>query len=448
MKSKIHLFLVVLVILPLSVFSQARLVINNNPFIVLNGGTSSAAGAYLVIGNSAANAITWTGTAQADGGIISEGQFNILKWNIGNTFATYTIPFTQTYGTVGIKAIPVVITTSSASAGGGTIQVSTYGRGSTDATNSGYLPSGFTGLSMATATGGEPSNANNSYNVVDRFWIVEASGYTTKPTGTMTFNYVDLEHSTAPNTIGESFLQAQRWDDASDDWNTYGLSGTQGAGSYQGQVSGISFSNANFEKAWTLVDNRAPLPIELIEFKADCENGEPNIYWTTATETNNKFFTIEKSADGKEFIEIATVASLAVGGYSTGKLNYHYVDKNTVTGNYYRLKQTDNDGKFEYSKIIFNECGADNTKPNSVDVYPNPTNGVVNVLLTGYENQNIQITIMNSIGQIVADKKIQANGSATTQKESFSLMEQAKGIYYVSVISDKEKTTHKIINQY
>ncbi len=75
-----------------------------------------------------------------------------------------------------------------------------------------------------------------------------------------------------------------------------------------------------------------------------------NLHWTTASETNNELFTVERSADGFEFLPIANIKG-AIN--STNFINYSIKDLNPLNGiNYYRLKQTDSDGEFEYSEII------------------------------------------------------------------------------------------------
>ncbi len=100
----------------------------------------------------------------------------------------------------------------------------------------------------------------------------------------------------------------------------------------------------------TVVNGSGTLPIELVKFSADYLNSNIMISWTTASEINNDFFTIERSKDGKDFHSIGMVYG---AGNSNKMLNYEFIDYNTSDGiTYYRLKQTDFDGKFEYSKII------------------------------------------------------------------------------------------------
>jgi hypothetical protein len=92
------------------------------------------------------------------------------------------------------------------------------------------------------------------------------------------------------------------------------------------------------------------LPIELLYFSVvDCKTGNL-LSWSTASERNNNYFNIEKTKDGKDWSSIMTENG---AGNSSNILYYSFVDENVESIiNYYRLKQTDYDGKFKYSEII------------------------------------------------------------------------------------------------
>src|ERR1700756_585302 len=90
----------------------------------------------------------------------------------------------------------------------------------------------------------------------------------------------------------------------------------------------------------------SPLPIELLGFKAIANGNKVDINWQTITETNNDYFTIEKSEDGKNFTQLATTKG---AGNSTTEKQYYESDYTPYSGtSYYRLKQTDFNGKFVY----------------------------------------------------------------------------------------------------
>lgn len=110
------------------------------------------------------------------------------------------------------------------------------------------------------------------------------------------------------------------------------------------------------------------LPIELISFNARGSDGKVLTSWVTASETNNDYFTVERSKNGTNFESFAIVKG---AGNSSRKLNYSATDERAYNGiSYYRLKQTDFDGKYSYSNIV----PVDFTTESKVEfsVYPNP----------------------------------------------------------------------------
>jgi hypothetical protein len=98
---------------------------------------------------------------------------------------------------------------------------------------------------------------------------------------------------------------------------------------------------------------QAILPVELLEFTGEAQADNINLLqWTTATEINNDYFTLERSEDA---INFETVATIGGAGNSSVIRHYHFFDaigKNAPATYYYRLKQTDFDGKFEYFNIV------------------------------------------------------------------------------------------------
>lgn len=102
--------------------------------------------------------------------------------------------------------------------------------------------------------------------------------------------------------------------------------------------------------AWEFTGTGIILPIELGEFTAYHNGHEVELEWTTITELNNDHFTVQRTLDGKTFEDIALVDG---AGTSSQELYYSYTDRQPYQGiSYYRIKQTDFDGKFEYSELI------------------------------------------------------------------------------------------------
>lgn len=137
-----------------------------------------------------------------------------------------------------------------------------------------------------------------------------------------------------------------------------------------------------------------PLPIELLSFDAILNNNVVDLKWATAAEINNDYFTVEKTTNGKEFSEVAKVKA---AGNSSNPINYKTIDENPNKGiSYYRLKQTDYDGKFTYSELV----AINNSERRGVEfiVFPNPTDGKnINVSFKGNENNEEILVVLNDI---------------------------------------------------
>lgn len=92
------------------------------------------------------------------------------------------------------------------------------------------------------------------------------------------------------------------------------------------------------------------LPIELANFYGSHDGKNVNLFWSTSSESNNDYFTIQRTKDGKEFEDIGIIQG---AGNSTSLLEYNFVDYSPYSGtSYYRIKQTDFDGKFDYTQLI------------------------------------------------------------------------------------------------
>jgi len=149
--------------------------------------------------------------------------------------------------------------------------------------------------------------------------------------------------------------------------------------------------------------------------------------WTTATESNNLGFDIERSADGISFTKIGFVRSAAADGNSNTLLIYTTIDAHPLNGtNYYRLKQTDWDGHTTYSTTATANMRS-GTSTASLSVYPNPVANKVSIVAAGIANFNAAyIIVHNSVGQVVRKLKV---------AQSLSILDCSKlpaGVYYIA----------------
>jgi len=170
--------------------------------------------------------------------------------------------------------------------------------------------------------------------------------------------------------------------------------------------------------------SQTPLPIELISFDAKIiDNQYVQLNWQTASETNNDFFTIERSQDAENWEAIATIPG---AGNSNKVLEYEAVDYEPLQGlSYYRLKQTDFNGDFSYSDIV--AISDIKEKDLSIDLSPNPTIGKVNVVVENVQLNEIEV--YNTMGQNVSSRVfIQESGE---HQFTIDLSALPMGIYLV-----------------
>lgn len=136
-----------------------------------------------------------------------------------------------------------------------------------------------------------------------------------------------------------------------------------------------------------------PVPIDLLFFKANCINEKVDLEWVTLTETNNDYFTIESSDDAFEFTPIAKVDG---AGNSNERIEYHLQLDNPAK--YYRLKQTDFNGKYSYSSINIIDC-----EENKIEVFPTVSTEGTPISIIGEVNQ---IQIFDAMGKSINAKII------------------------------------------
>lgn len=157
-------------------------------------------------------------------------------------------------------------------------------------------------------------------------------------------------------------------------------------------TDGLRFTIGTIDVAQTA------LPVQLTNFEAVVsENNHVKIDWQTASEINNDFFTVERSINGKNWEKLQKING---AGNSSTLINYNFVDRKPLNGtSYYRLKQTDFNQQFAYSKIeviqlleIINR---------NVLIYPNPVNDLLTV--EGNHQELMLLNIYNVYGQNVTE---------------------------------------------
>lgn len=181
--------------------------------------------------------------------------------------------------------------------------------------------------------------------------------------------------------------------------------------------------------------NISPLPIELLSFSGSCTDKTIVLNWSTASEINNDYFTLERSDDAETWV----IAGILKGaGNSTNKIDYRFTDPTAyATNTYYRLKQTDYNGDQVDSKVIFiNDCMGDYSK--KWTLYPNPTTGIVQLTLDNVEQETLfSITIYNDLGQRVY--------YSIAFEATINLSELPNGIYSVLIAMGGNSYAEKVV---
>lgn len=195
------------------------------------------------------------------------------------------------------------------------------------------------------------------------------------------------------------------------------------------QFNAFTLVNDGYYTIGTKNSAVSPLPIELISFDAIRNNSKVDITWQTATEKFNDYFTIERSKDGVNF----EVVSMIKGSSNSNSLiEYTETDFEPLSGiSYYRLKQTDHNGNYTYSRIVSVNYHFDTL---DVKVFPNPSNGDFEINLVGLENKEVLIVVKDIAGKEYFSKVV-----VTQREDELIAVDQAgnlpPGVYLVTASS-------------
>jgi hypothetical protein len=217
-------------------------------------------------------------------------------------------------------------------------------------------------------------------------------------------------------------------------------SGAPQAGSVSTTSSPSAFTSFSTFTLASLAVGWNSLPIELLSFSAVPNNDRVDIKWSTATETNNDHFTIEKSKDGKIFTKLIDVKG---AGNSTSLKEYFDIDQEPYIGtSYYRLKQTDKNGAYKYFYMVpvtFN--GNKN-----ITLFPNPIGKgePINIKVTGYPNQEVLVVLRDMSGEEFSSKVLLTEESNHIFSVS-TLTEIPAGTYLVVASSNNKIYSYKLV---
>ncbi len=222
------------------------------------------------------------------------------------------------------------------------------------------------------------------------------------------------------------------------DWSSYALDGDpcEVSPSFY-EVIGAGYSGFS---DFGIGGGGTPLPVEIIAFGAQNAGDQVAISWATATELNSDFFTVERSADGLNFLKVLNVQA---AGNSTSLIEYRVFDDQPLNGtSYYRLKQTDFDGSHSMTPVVSIQRGQHSGAP---ALWPNPTSGLLQwsgqVSREGYYS----VSVLNLTGVEVMRQTLELQ--AGVQSFGLDISALPQGSYLLRVQGSDDVQISQVVKQ-
>lgn len=176
------------------------------------------------------------------------------------------------------------------------------------------------------------------------------------------------------------------------------------------------------------------LPVELVSFGVDCEDNNHRVFWTTATETNNDYFLLHASNDGKDWKEVDRI---------TGAGNsFHYLDYElylTQKNNYYRLTQVDFDGSKEVFEAVVANCSPKDELSKIEKVYYDGS--ALNLEFTGFSG-DVEVVLSNEIARPIYQSKHYIDDYNQLLRLPVNI---ERGVYIITILQDGKRLSEKVI---
>ncbi len=194
---------------------------------------------------------------------------------------------------------------------------------------------------------------------------------------------------------------------------------------------------------FAMTDSSEPFPVELLDFKGRLvDDSYVRLDWTTVAEVNNEGFDVERSTDGSRFEKIGFVKGQ---GNTVGETNYKFNDEDLAANVlYYRLKQKDLDGTFEYTNVVTVRIPGRGTVIENIS--PNPFSNTLNIQFGSEVEGDVEIRIFDLSGKLLMEQRHEMGGS-----ETLTLNQEVSGLpsgTYIIEASYQEFTErHKLVKR-
>ncbi|MFZ9794492.1 MAG: hypothetical protein ACO3F3_19370, partial [Gemmataceae bacterium] len=218
-------------------------------------------------------------------------------------------------------------------------------------------------------------------------WLIDA----VPSTGVAPFNVTAYPTNYSNATLGYTLMRRP---------NNIGTWGLEGACVFPGPISAIQrtgLTTLGIGTGFAVAQSLSPLPVSLLHFKALPKTDHIALDWSTATETNNAGFHLQRSENGLDFFNIQWIPG---NGTTNALSQYAYLDHSVekeVTY-YYRLHQIEFDGSSHFSDVVSAKIQSVGIQ---VSAWPNPFDGSTNIVLSLHDDSEVDAFIVNSLGQQV-----------------------------------------------
>lgn len=293
---------------------------------------------------------------------------------------------------------------------------------------------GFTFTNSATATFAPGSSPGDLLTKGD--WDLGASTTTFEIDGLAAFDQIVNGDNAHTLTISSATAHLE-WGYAPADGDCFKI--IDGSGTVGGEFATITSSDPSITYEVDYATNTDEviicvvvlLPVDLVHFGGEKTVHGTKLSWETASEINNNGFEIERSNDNREWTAIGNVR----GNGNSYELNeYSYLDAFPSDGvNYYRLKQNDLDGHFEYSNIVAVDF---ESKRSEIAIYPNPVSDILYMDLD-HDIKSVDLQLYNASGKLLWTRK------GWTDQISFE--EYSLGVYFLNIVTPENTVMRKII---
>ena len=243
----------------------------------------------------------------------------------------------------------------------------------------------------------------------------------------------------------KSKLVVAHYDNTKSQWENYGNSGSGGSTGGEGYVtSKPTKSFSPFTYGTTGSNN--PLPVELTYFSAEADGNRITLNWQTASETNNSHFLVQRRTDKGDFENVGRKEGF---GTSYEAHTYRFQERVSAQGTvYYRLKQVDFDGSFEYSDI--KAVKGNNTQKalalSITGIYPNPFIGQLRMQVSGADDQAITLQLRSISGNLHQQKRL--SGARTENEVTWrGLANLPSGTYILTAQTNNNRVVKRIVKQ-